>query len=325
MGRGDELLVIDGSATDRDGLKKLFAEDGFIVSAVADTRSARELIIAKFFPVVLVDADVEPDSTLDIVRIVRERSAQSTVIVLTNRKVFDLAVEAFRLGVADVIHKRPDQVPYLRERALAAADRYRLTSPDGGGALIREVQGVLGEALERLMSLARQVPATASVLAEADELSSTVLLIDDDIRFIELAARAAGLRGLEVIGSTSGGAGLDQATTTRFDIVAAKGPLPDLPGAMVVRSLQSVNRDVAALVYEGPGSGGHIDVFEGGRARDTTPFRKLDDLVESLVTASDQAQATRRERRFLQAFRSQEATFLKRYAELKRRIDKMAK
>ncbi len=313
--RGDEVLIVDGHGTDREGMKRLFEADGYVVATVENTREARELFTAKFYPVVVLDTEIEPDSVLDMIRLVRDQSPNTGVLVLTNRRPFEVAVEAFRLGVVDVVLKKPDQVPYLRERLAAAADRYRVDSQGGGSEIVREAREVLEEALRRLT-------ATAAVLTAIADVTTTVLLVDDD----PALAGAVGdvlKAGFDIVPVGSGGAGLDAATTRkRFDVVVAKDALPDLPGSMVVKSLQQHNPDVPAIVYESPGVGGRLDVWEQGKRQESLPYARLDDLVELIRTLADSAHATRRERRFLQAFRSQESAFLRRYVELKKKIDR---
>lgn len=322
MARGDEVLIVDGHPTDRDGMKKLFEADGYVVATVADTRAARELLGAKFYPVVVLDTEIEPDPIVEMIELVRDQSPKTGVLVLSNRRPFDVAVAAFRRGVVDVVLKKPDQVPYLRERLAAAADRYRVESEGGRSELVREAREVLEEALHRLMAMARKVPATASVLTEIADVTTTVLLVDDDPA-TAAAVSAALPHGFDIVPVGSGGSGLDQATgQKRYDVVAAKDALPDLPGAMVIKSLQQHNPDVPAVVYEGPGVGGRLDVYEQGRMQESLPFARSEDLVELLRSLADSAQTTRRERRFLQAFRGQESAFLRRYAELKKKIDR---
>jgi len=322
MARGDEVLIVDGHATDREGMKRLFEADGYVVASVADTRAARELLAAKFYPVVVFDTEIEPDGVIEMIEFVQDRSPETGILVLTSQRPFDVAVQAFRRGVVDVVLKRPDQVAYLRERLAAAADRYRVEAQGGGSDLVREARDVLEQALHRLMEMARKVPATASVLTEIADVTTTVLLVDEDPAIAKNAAEALG-QGFDLVPVSSGGAALDLATSQkRYDVVAVRDTLIDLPGAMVARTLQQHNPDVGALVYEGPGVGGRLVVYQDGKVSETLAFGRFDDLVEQLRGLADTAQATRRERRFLQAFRSQESAFLRRYAELKKKIDR---
>src|SRR3990172_12334617 len=128
MAAGDEILIVDGSDTDREGLRTLFANGGYHVSAVADSRSARELLDQKFFHAVLVDLDVEPDGGGAVARYAREKSPQTGILVLSNRRSFDGALEAFRAGALDFIIKRPDAIAHVKQQVDRAADRIRYAS-----------------------------------------------------------------------------------------------------------------------------------------------------------------------------------------------------
>ena len=42
MATGDEILIVDASERDREGMRRLFDEDGYICTALASTKEARE-------------------------------------------------------------------------------------------------------------------------------------------------------------------------------------------------------------------------------------------------------------------------------------------
>jgi len=94
MARGDEVLIVDGHATDREGMKRLFEADGYVVASVADTRAARELLAAKFYPVVVFDTEIEPDGVIEMIEFVQDRSPETGILVLTSQRPFDVAVQA---------------------------------------------------------------------------------------------------------------------------------------------------------------------------------------------------------------------------------------
>src|SRR5690349_3993229 len=66
---GEELLIAD--SVDRDGLRKLFEDAGFVCTAPPDIERAKELVRRKFFPVALIDFDFGGTGTgLDLARFV---------------------------------------------------------------------------------------------------------------------------------------------------------------------------------------------------------------------------------------------------------------
>ena len=105
MAKGDELLIVDSIAAHREGMRKLFEGEGYVVSSIGSVAEARELIERKFFPVVLVDLDVDrPGAGLDLVRFIGERSSSTAVILLSGRRSFESAVQAFRLPLEMILH-----------------------------------------------------------------------------------------------------------------------------------------------------------------------------------------------------------------------------
>ena len=54
---GEELLIADGIDRDREGLRKLFDDQGFVCTGCGDVATAQELVRRKFFPVAVIDLD----------------------------------------------------------------------------------------------------------------------------------------------------------------------------------------------------------------------------------------------------------------------------
>ncbi len=315
---GEEILVVDGFAQDREGLRKLLEHDGYIVTATGDARAARELVTNKVFPVMLVDLDVEPGGALDLIRFAREHSNHTGILLLMPRRAYEAAVDAWRAGVLDVLQKRPEEVPLLRRRIAAAIERSGFASDQG--AILREVRAVLDESLHRLIDLAQHAYAGAAA-QEADDGPPRLLLVDPNYDFVQALATVAG-GGLSIAHEVTGGGALDRVGREDFDVVAVREQLPDLPGPMVARSVQEVEREVEALVFSGPGPSGRIDRLDRGRVAEVfRPFATAKDLLDRVQLQAQQLRLMRRQRRILHAFRADNPDYLRRYAELKQRID----
>ncbi len=322
MATGDEILIVDASEHDREGLRKLFDEEGYVCTALGGTREAREFVERKFFPAALIELDVEgPGTGLDLVRFIQERSKQTAIVLLTNRRSFEAAVDALRLGVLDVVVKRPDSVTQLRRLVATATDRYRVT--DKTGELLREVRGVLDDAFKVMLAMARKIYTDTSI-GSGPSVKPRVLIVDDDRKFLQGLAGALSTNDWDVALEMTGGSALDKASSHTFDIVAARDHLTDLPGPMVVKSIQQARGEAIGLVYTAPGPTGHLDRYDQGRVADSErPFTDPTQLVTKLAALVQEVGTVRRERRFLQAFRADYGAFLKRYAELKMRIDQL--
>ncbi|MBK6577653.1 MAG: response regulator [Sandaracinaceae bacterium] len=167
MAHGDELLIVDGTPAHRDGMKRLFEGEGYVCTAVETISDARDHVVRKFFPAALVDVDVErAGAGLDLVRLIRERSPKTAIVVVTVRRTFELAIDAFREGAMDVVLKKPEQVDYLKQRVAVAMGRHRIQQGDAG--ILTEVSSVLDESFRILLKMARHVYHDVSVGAMAN-------------------------------------------------------------------------------------------------------------------------------------------------------------
>jgi DNA-binding NtrC family response regulator len=150
------------------------------------------------------------------------------------------------------------------------------------------------------------------------------LVIDEDHKFLQELAGLLVDKPWEVSVELTGGSGLDRASTFQFQIVAVRDQLMDLPGQMVIKSAQDQNSKTLGIVYSARGEG-RLERYEGGRVTQVEqPLKGAPHLVATLESMVNELLALRRERRYLQAFRTDHPDFLKRYAELKARIDQLA-
>jgi DNA-binding NtrC family response regulator len=242
-------------------------------------------------------------------------------VLLTGRRSFEAAVAALRLGAADVVAKRPDQVGYLKESVARACDLHRAAG-DGDSALFEQTRAVLDGAFSTMLSLARQLYDGVAKASDHPKPLSILLAESDDRLVRELTAIAAD-RAWELVASPGGGAALDAATGRRFDVVLAREDLGDLPGSLVVKSVQGVHADAQAIVYT-TGGEGHLDRYVRGQVTDVQrPFLGASQIAEVVGVLAQERIATERDRAVLRAFRADHQDFLHRYAELKIRFDRI--
>lgn len=321
MAQGDELLIVDANPGHQQGMRKLFEDAGYVCTATGNIAEARELLEQKFFPAALVDLDVErAGAGLDLLRAARERSPATAVVVLTGRRSCEAAIAAFRLGAADVVFKQPDQVEHLKNAVGAACDRNRATK--GDDAIFEQIQHVLDESFRVMLALARKVYRDVST--GSGQAKPRVLVVEGDQDFLQRLARLLADKDWEIAAEMAGGAALDKASEHVFDVVAARDELMDLPGGMVVKTMQASRAEMVGLVYSKPGSEGRIERYVEGRAEDVDrPFEGPEHLVRKLEEVVERLGATQRDRRTIQAFRSDHEDFFRRFAELKLRIDRM--
>ncbi|MCG8557107.1 MAG: response regulator [Proteobacteria bacterium] len=323
MAKGDEILIADANPRDRDGLKKLFETRGYVCTAVEDGSQARDLVVRKFFPAAVIDMDVDrPNGGVELARYVREVSEPTSIIITAGRRSFDGAVEALRLGAVDVVAKHRDAIPHLTASVQLAVERYR--AADGDGALLTEVQQVLDEALKIMLDMGRRVYEGGSSASPAATTRPSILVIDHDQDFLRDLSQQFGDKPWEVSVELSGGSGLEKASTYPFQIIVARQELPDLPGPMLIKSVQMQQPRVLGLVYTSEGETGRIDRYEGGKVTKVErSFSGASHLLDKLGEVAGEFATLQQERKYIRSFRSHHGSFLKRYADLKARLDSL--
>jgi len=322
MAQGDELLIVDGRSADRDGMKQLFDAAGYVCTTTGDAAEARDLAGRKFFPAAVVELDLaKPGSGIDVIKTLRERSPQTAVVLVTGRRSFEAAVDALRLGAVDVVVKRPDEIDRLKRAVDIACDRYR--AKNDSSDLLRDVQTVLGDSFRIILEMGRKQFADVSVGSLAMHRPK-VLVVDGDAAFLKELAALVVDKQWDVAAEMNGGGALDKASEHRFDVVACHAELMDLPGSMVIKTMQADVPAMVGVVYTRPGPNGVIEVLREGRLEDTErPLRDAAHLIAKIDGIVDEQSATVRDRRVIQAIRSAHADFFRRYAELKLHVDRL--
>jgi DNA-binding response OmpR family regulator len=323
MAQGEELLIAEGSERDRDGLRKLFEADGYVCTASESGEQARDLLRRKFFPVALIDLDFGgTNEGLALASYVEQHSNPTKIVMITGRRSFEAAVRALRVGVVDVVNKRPDQIDYLRAAVALALDRYHGSAKDS--MLLRETRLVLDDAMRILLGLGRKLYGGDASSGTGLRMKPAILIVDEDQAFLKRAATLLAGEPWDVSVEMSGGSGLDKASSFSFQIVCVRDELADLPGQMLLRSAQAQRTSALGLLYSQRGLG-RIDRYELGQMKNSdTPFRGPEHLVEALGKLVRELALLNEERRYLQRFRSDYGPFFKRFADLKARIDSVA-
>lgn len=330
---GQEVLVVDGDDKVQRGLAQLLTENGLVPTVVSDAVRARELAREKYFAVALIDLDTpQTNAGLELTRWFKQNAPTTTTIVMCSRKVFESSVEAFRAGAADVIVKSPDQVQYLRQRTVEAAQGVQKSLADD--KLIHEVLGVHEDFLRRLMEASRRTAELEEQLgggshpSAADE-ECALLVVEEDGwlgKQLESALQVRG--GYALVTAATGGEALDRATGRGFQIALVREVLPDLTGSMVVSTLKAQSPETLTILYSRPRDGrpGKAEVLEGSKAIPLVPeITDAKQMIERIDELREAFRRKSRERRYLAAFRQENYELLKRYADLKQRLQRAGK
>jgi DNA-binding NtrC family response regulator len=128
------VLIVDDQEQLRDVCCEALEEAGYEVRAVPCGEEALEVLRNAPYDILLSDIKMPGMNGLELLRRVRELSAQTEVILMTGHATVDNAVQALRLGAADYITK-PFAVDELIGRIGTVAERKQLRAEN---LLLRE-------------------------------------------------------------------------------------------------------------------------------------------------------------------------------------------
>src|SRR4030042_2319212 len=105
-----DVLVVDDDALVCESLKEMLILDGFNADAVRDGQSALAKIKEDHYQVVLSDIQMPGLNGMELLKELKGRSPDTTVIFITGHAHIAGAVEAIKLGAYDYIVKPIDDL-----------------------------------------------------------------------------------------------------------------------------------------------------------------------------------------------------------------------
>ena len=325
---GVEVLVLDSDQRVHAGIEQLLSEASLHVTCTADPARALQLTGRQFFSVALVDIDTPtPGAGIATIATLKKASPTTMIIALTPRRSYDDAVEAIRAGAVDLILKAPESVAYLQDRVFDAAGRS--VGRREVDTVLDDIKRVHEEFLQRFMDAERRAIDLADQAAGRDMSKSTLLneelrvLVIDEVDEMFDALATAKPKGFTFQHATSGGEGLDRVSSSKFHYAMIAEDISDLPAKTVARTIRNQQPDTVVLTFLGPSDNGHVDLVETNSVRTIIkPFDDPQKLVARLDELAEGWRAKARERRYTQAFRERHYDFLRRYVEIKTKIER---
>jgi len=87
-----------------------------------------------------------------------------------------------------------------------------------------------------------------------NELHANILLVDDEVRFVEILAQRLQARGLNVDVATTGEKAIALTKATDFDAVLLDLSMPGMDGIEVLREMKKTNPLLQIIILTGQGS-----------------------------------------------------------------------
>ena len=306
------------------------------------------------FDVVVLDAWIENTDRAELYRLVKGQQPRTEVIYISGQDVYEWAVESFRWGAIDFLLKPIDrdalfdaieravEKQQLIEQATAPPPPAPTPAPapvhqpappmaSVDKKLLGDLLDFNEECLKLFLSLERQniyleeqaaAAEGRSVAAEVGHLELLVVHQDDDI-LDTISRQAAGIP-LKCEQVYTGGEVLDLVSHRRFNVLIMSTMLPDMDGDMLAHSLKSQYPNFEIIVIEGwGGSSASAQILSSsGDNSAVYPLRTGRDLATLLDEIQSRRLHRAEEKRFATMFKDRHEGFIKRYAEMKVRIER---
>jgi DNA-binding NtrC family response regulator len=238
MSRGQgtiRLLLVDDEVEFLESTSKALSRRGFSVSTAASADEAMRLLELQDFEVAVLDVLMPGMPGDDLFRWMKAMHASLPVIMLTGHGTVKQAFEVSREGVFEYLTKPCDMNELARVARRAAAGR----------------NSELGE----------------ENLASIDEVR--LLIIDDEVEFLESVSSALARRGMRVHTAASAGEGMERVQEHVFDVVLLDIKLPDIDGVSLIRRIKEKQPEVEVILLTGKPS---VDTGVEGMVRGAVDY-----------------------------------------------------
>ena len=180
------ILVVDDEKLVRETLDDIISEYGHHVAQASSVKDAVTLIQENEFDIAIVDLRIEADyDGLEVLKIIKETSSDTEVIMLTGFATVDTAVTAMKLGAYDYLNK-PVNIEELEVLISRALEKKELANS------VKSLQTQLKERYGT-NSIIGNTPAMQevfSVIERVSQVKSAVLITGESGTGKELVARA---------------------------------------------------------------------------------------------------------------------------------------
>ncbi|MBZ0156923.1 MAG: sigma-54 dependent transcriptional regulator [Alphaproteobacteria bacterium] len=181
----ERLLIVEDEETLSASLKRVFAREGYLVDAVNSAEAALDLLDEGYFDLIVTDIILPGVDGIELLRKVKERNPDQSIIIMTAYASLETAVEALRAGAYDYVVK-----PIIHEEI-----RQIVHNALNQKALQRE-NVLLKRQIEKQYDFSRIIgesPAMQRIIREVKKIAdarSTLLILGETGTGKELIARA---------------------------------------------------------------------------------------------------------------------------------------
>ncbi len=181
----NRILVVDDEKSMRDFLSIMLKKEGHEVVAAENGDGAVKAVQAEIFDLVITDVKMPGVDGIELLKIIKEVSPETVVIMITAFATAETAVEAMKLGAYDYITKpfKVEEIKLIIQKALEK----RLLRRENI-LLRREIESRAG--FENFIGKSGPMQRVFSLIRQVADAKSTVLITGESGTGKELVAKA---------------------------------------------------------------------------------------------------------------------------------------
>jgi len=181
----DKILVVDDEKSLRDFLGIILKKEGYAVTTAGDGEEAGRLLRKEMFDLVLTDVKMPKVGGLEVLKMVKETSPDTIVLMITAFASTETAIEAMKEGAYDYLSK-PFQIEEVKLIIRNALEKKRLRAENQ--LLKKKVRGA--STLEDIIGRSAPMQNVLGVVKKVADTQSNVLILGESGTGKELIAQA---------------------------------------------------------------------------------------------------------------------------------------
>ncbi len=179
------ILIVEDEKSLREVLKILLEEEGYATTSAADGAQAIDHLRQEIYDVVITDMKMPRADGFEVLRMARQLSPETVVIMITAFGTTETTIEAMKLGAYDYIHKpfKIDEIRIVVNKALEKKVMER-------ELLVLREQVRTSYRLENIIGRSPKMQELLGIIPKVAQSNSTVLLMGESGCGKELFAAA---------------------------------------------------------------------------------------------------------------------------------------
>lgn len=184
----EKILIVDDEKSMRDFLSIVLKKEGYFVAAAGDGQEAIQILQRDIFDLVLTDIKMPKLNGIELLKMVKDVSAETVVLMITAFASTETAIEAMKQGAYDYITKpfQIDEVKLIIRNALEGrrlrTENLLLKRQLSGKA---DFEGIVGKsaAMQKVFDIVRKVADTRTNILILGESGTGKEMIAHAIHF----------------------------------------------------------------------------------------------------------------------------------------------